>query len=94
MDKLFEDNKENPPIPKNMPPNSGAIVWARSIITRVKQPIDKFKTKPEILTQKVTGREVAKMYVELAKKLNEDYEGKSFVRWREKQSEAAILYLK
>ena len=94
MDKLFEDNKENPPIPKNFPPNSGAIAWARSIITRVKQPIDKFKTKPEILTQKPTGREVAKMYVELAKKLNEDYEGKSFVRWREKQSEAAITYLK
>lgn len=50
MDKLFEENKDCPPIPKNMPPNSGAIVWARSIITRVKQPIDKFKTKPAILT--------------------------------------------
>jgi len=56
MDALFEENKDNPPIPKNMPPNSGAIAWARSIITRVKQPIDKFKTKPEILTHHDTGR--------------------------------------
>ena len=94
MDSLFEQSKDCPPIPKNMPPNSGAIAWARSIITRVKQPIDKFKTKPAILTSDATGREVAKMYVDLAKKLTEDYEGRSFNKWREKQSVEAIFYLK
>jgi len=51
MEKLFEMNKKCPPIPKNMPPTSGSICWARSIITRIKSPIDKFKTKPEILTK-------------------------------------------
>jgi len=45
MAKLFEDNQHDPPIPKNMPPNSGSIAWARSIIMRVKTPIDRFKTK-------------------------------------------------
>ena len=34
------------------------------------------------------------MYVDLAKKLTEDYEGKSFNRWREKQSIDAISYLR
>ena len=43
MEKLFEENKHSPPIPKNMPPDSGAIAWARSIITRVKTPIELFK---------------------------------------------------
>jgi hypothetical protein len=27
-----------------MPENSGKIAWARSIVTRIKTPIDKFKT--------------------------------------------------
>ena len=81
MDVLFDENQLNPPIPKNMPPNSGSIAWARSIITRVRTPIDKFKTKPTILTGSATGREVAKMYVDLAKKLTEDYEGRRFEQW-------------
>jgi hypothetical protein len=34
------------------------------------------------------------MYVDLAKKLTEDYEGKSYNRWREKQSIDAISYLR
>jgi len=55
MSKLYETNKLNPPIPKNMPPTSGSICWARSIITRIKSPIDKFKTKPEILTKDALG---------------------------------------
>lgn len=55
MDTLFEENKDDAPIPKNMPPNSGSIAWARSIITRVKTPIDKFKLRPAILTTSQNG---------------------------------------
>jgi dynein heavy chain len=55
MEDLFKVNQQNPPIPKNMPPNSGKILWARSIITRIKTPIDKFKTKAEILTKHPEG---------------------------------------
>lgn len=90
MTKLFEENQDNPPIPKNMPPNAGAIVWARSIITRVKTPIDKFKVKSKILTDSPTGNKVAKMYVELAKRLNEEYEGKRFEKWKTEKSPHAI----
>ena len=94
MDALFDENQLNPPIPKNMPPNSGSIAWARSIITRVRTPIDKFKTKPTILTGSATGREVAKMYVDLAKKLTEDYEGRRFDHWTRTKSPDAIGYLR
>ena len=94
MDNLFEESKDGPPIPKNMPPNSGSIAWARSIITRVKTPIDKFKTRPTILTNSQNGREVAKMYVDLAKKLTEDYEGARFTTWTKQKSPEAITYLK
>lgn len=55
MENIFKENQKNPPIPKNMPPNSGSIAWARSIITRIKTPIDKFKSKHEILTKYEEG---------------------------------------
>lgn len=43
MKHLFLKGKEEPPISKNMPPKSGAIAWARSIMGRIKTPIFKFK---------------------------------------------------
>lgn len=55
MEELYQSNQHNPPIPKNMPPKSGSIAWARSIITRIKTPIDKFKTRAEILTKYSEG---------------------------------------
>lgn len=56
MEGLYLKYNTNTPIPKNMPPRSGSILWARSIITRIKTPIDKFTTKPEILTEIDAGR--------------------------------------
>ena len=82
MDELFELNHKNPPIPKNMPENSGAIVWSRSIIKRVKTPIEQFKTKEGMLTQWKTGKAVAKKYVQLAKKLADDYETYKYTVWK------------
>ena len=94
MAKLFEDNQQDPPIPKNMPPNSGAIAWARSIIMRVKTPIDRFKTKSAILTGSPLGKEVAKTYVNMAKDMTERYEGNKFTSWKKVKSDEAIRLLK
>jgi dynein heavy chain len=47
MEKLFYDNKDVPPISKNMPPKAGQIAWARSIMGRIKAPIKKFKNKSD-----------------------------------------------
>ena len=81
MESLFLQNEKNPPIPKNMPPTSGSICWARSIISRIKSPIDKFKTKPEILTKDALGVQAAKNYVRIAKQLTESHEQELFRIW-------------
>lgn len=93
MDKLFRDNETNPPIPKNMPPKSGSIAWARSIITRIKNPIDKFKTKPEILMTP-EGQSSASEYVRLAKHLTETHEATIFTNWKTENTSEAIKFLK
>jgi len=69
MDQLFQKGRHNPTISKNMPPKSGAIAWARSIMGRIKGPIYKFKTKENLL-QTETGKEVTLKYIQLAKQLD------------------------
>ena len=52
MKDLFENNRDKPPISKNMPPKAGSIAWARSIMGRIKAPIKKFKSKSDQLMSK------------------------------------------
>jgi dynein heavy chain len=66
MKELFLKGKDNPLISKNMPPKAGAIAWARSIMGRIKTPIYKFKTRPDLLVSE-TGKIVTRKYIELAK---------------------------
>ena len=94
MEELFKANRNKPPIPKNMPPNSGSIAWARSIITRIKTPIDKFKTKPEILVDNEEGVDSAKQYVRIAKMLTEVHEAEIFRVWKNSNVTEAINMLK
>jgi dynein heavy chain len=77
-----------------MPPSSGAITWARSIITRVKTPIEKFKSKPAMLTTQPKGKQVAKQYVQLAKKLTDEYESKKYSQQMQAMTQDAIQFLK
>lgn len=77
-----------------MPEKSGSIAWARSIIKRIKAPIDMFKEKPQILTEYPAGQEVAKKYVEIAKHLTETHEFNIFKVWSDKKVTEAITMLK
>lgn len=80
MRELFEKNRDNPPISKNMPLQAGKIAWARSIMGRIKAPIEKFKTKASKLNAD-TFMKVATEYVRLAKELDQNYEKKIFDTW-------------
>ncbi len=66
MEQLFIKGKDKPTISKNMPPKSGAIAWARSIMGRIKRPIYKFKTKAGLLQTEI-GKDVTLKYISLAK---------------------------
>ena len=47
---IFEQHKDSPPVTKNQPPVAGAIKWARSLLARVKQTMQKLqKTEEEII---------------------------------------------
>lgn len=93
METLFIEGKANPPISKNMPPRAGEIAWARSIMGRIKAPINKFKSKADQLTTK-TFKSVALQYVHLAKNLDEDYEKIIFEKWESENTKKALDLLR
>ncbi|KAG5461780.1 MAG: dynein heavy chain, N-terminal region 1-domain-containing protein, partial [Olpidium bornovanus] len=41
--KLYEKHKATPPIPRNTPPVSGAIAWARQLYRRIEMPMKLFE---------------------------------------------------
>jgi dynein heavy chain len=47
--KLYQKYKDTPPIPRNQPPVSGAISWARQLYRRLENPMVLFKANTTIL---------------------------------------------
>ncbi|XP_071957073.1 dynein axonemal heavy chain 5-like [Antedon mediterranea] len=47
--KLYQKGKDDPTIPRNVPPVAGKITWARQLYRRVDIPMKAFKRKTDIL---------------------------------------------
>ncbi len=42
VQKLYEKHKYEPPVPRNAPPVTGNIMWARQLLRRIESPMLKF----------------------------------------------------
>ena len=47
--KLYQKYKQEPMIPRNLPPVAGRIAWSRQLYRKIEEPMKAFKTKPIIL---------------------------------------------
>ncbi|PRP82215.1 dynein-1-alpha heavy chain, flagellar inner arm I1 complex, partial [Planoprotostelium fungivorum] len=47
--EIFEKEMNSPPLAKNQPPVAGAIIWCKGLFQRIKRPILRFKSLPEML---------------------------------------------
>ena len=47
--KLYQKQKAEPVVPRNLPPVSGKIAWARQLYRRIEGPMKLFKKKSDIL---------------------------------------------
>ena len=68
--KLYEKNKIEPTLPRNLPPISGRIAWARQLYRRITAPIKQLSKKAEILSSE-EGKSVVKNYNKMAQVLLE-----------------------
>lgn len=47
--KIYQKHKNEPQIPRNLPPIAGKIAWARQLYRKIETPMKIFKNKPQIL---------------------------------------------
>ena len=46
---MYQRNCANPPVHRDVPPISGRISWARQLMRRIRNPMDKFEQHPSCL---------------------------------------------
>uniref|UniRef100_A0A8C3MSF3 Uncharacterized protein n=1 Tax=Geospiza parvula TaxID=87175 RepID=A0A8C3MSF3_GEOPR len=63
--KLYQTEKDDPPLARNMPPIAGKILWVRQLFRRVNEPISYFHKHSEILASP-EGKAVVQSYNKLA----------------------------
>ena len=68
--KMYQRFKDNPPIPRNLPPVSGAIAWARQLYRRIEFPMKEFKNNTSTL-ESAEAKKHIRNYNKLARALIE-----------------------
>ncbi|NXU46526.1 DYH8 protein, partial [Drymodes brunneopygia] len=63
--KLYQSQKDDPPLARNMPPIAGKILWVRQLFRRINEPITYFHKHSDILTSP-EGKAVLQSYNKLA----------------------------
>ncbi|XP_029140899.1 dynein heavy chain 8, axonemal, partial [Protobothrops mucrosquamatus] len=59
--KLYQVQKDNPILARNMPPVAGKILWVRQLFRRISEPINYFYKNSDILAS-VEGKAVVRLY--------------------------------
>ena len=77
--KLYEKNKSEPTIPRNLPPISGRITWSRQLYRRITNPIKQLSKRSDILKSE-EGKQVVRNYNRMAQVLLE-YEMVHYRSW-------------
>eukprot|EP01135_Chromosphaera_perkinsii_P010177 Nk52_evm43s2039 gene=Nk52_evmTU43s2039 len=63
--KMYQKQKDEPPIPRNTPPVAGAISWARQLFRRIENPMKIFNTKADLM-QTSEAKKITRNYNKLA----------------------------
>jgi dynein heavy chain len=68
VQQLYEKEKQDPPIPRNLPPVAGNITWSRHLLKRIEEPMKQFESNQNVLAGKEAKR-IIKLYNKVAKTL-------------------------
>lgn len=85
---LVDRLEEKAPIAKNQPPITGALNWARGLMERIKEPIEKLSNLNQAVTEREEYKDVQKLHSSLMKSLKE-YEELKIQEW-EKEVESSV----
>mmetsp|Transcript_17270 Transcript_17270/g.33650 ORF Transcript_17270/g.33650 Transcript_17270/m.33650 type:complete len:4514 (+) Transcript_17270:154-13695(+) len=78
VQEIFHTHKNDPRVDSNMPPIAGALSWCRSLLDRIRDPIEKVRAFTASCGEEL--EEMEKTYDGIVVKL-EDYEAKKITEW-------------
>ncbi|KAA0162679.1 hypothetical protein FNF28_04622 [Cafeteria roenbergensis] len=65
--RIYEEDKDDPPLPRDLPPVAGHIAWARHLLRRVQEPMELFRQQaPDVLNADRDCRRIVRLYNRLA----------------------------
>ncbi len=67
---MYEKNKAEPSLSRNLPPISGRISWARQLYRRITTPIKQFAKQPDVIKSE-EGKQAVRNYNKMAQVLIE-----------------------
>ena len=70
VQRLYEKHKSAPPFARNLPPVTGAIVWARQLLRRIEEPMQKFQADSNLMATQ-EGKKIVKLYNRIARTIVE-----------------------
>ncbi|XP_033755107.1 LOW QUALITY PROTEIN: dynein heavy chain 5, axonemal-like [Pecten maximus] len=70
VSKLYQKNKNDPPVARDLPPIAGKISWARQLYRRILEPMEVFQKQTNLLESN-EAKKIIKNYNKLAKVLLE-----------------------
>ncbi|XP_023932850.1 dynein heavy chain 8, axonemal [Lingula anatina] len=68
--KMYMQHRDDPPVPRDMPPVAGKIAWARQLTRRITEPMEIFKETPEVFKIE-EGKRIIRNYNRVARVLME-----------------------
>ncbi|XP_069830783.1 uncharacterized protein [Dendropsophus ebraccatus] len=80
VQQVYENFKDEPVLPRNMPPAVGAIVWARKLMSRIENTMKAFKNV-RIVATCLTYSDTVKLYNRIASALV-SYEDMWYQKWK------------
>jgi dynein heavy chain len=66
---VYDREKFNPPVPRNVSPVTGKVLWSRHLLTRVEGPMIRFQSCKNLLGSKEDSRRIIRVYNKIAKTL-------------------------
>lgn len=68
VEMIYEKQKEDPPLARNVTPIAGNILWVRNLLRRIENPMDNFRHNSVLLSSR-ESRKIIKTYNKVARTL-------------------------